>query len=55
VEHIWDELREKYFHNRIFPSLELLIDTLCQGLNALADDAERLFSLTGFPHLKITI
>lgn len=55
VEHIWDELREKYFHNRIFSSLELLIDVLCQGLNALADDTERLRSLTGFPHLKVTI
>ena len=55
VEHIWDELREKYFHNRIFSSLELLIDTLCQGLNALAVDANRLRSLTSFPHLKITI
>jgi DDE superfamily endonuclease len=55
VEHIWDDLREKYFHNRIFSSLELLIDVLCQGLTALADDAERLRSLTGFPHLKVTI
>lgn len=54
VEHIWDELREKYFHNRIFSSLEALIDVLCQGLCDLADDAERLGSLTGFPHLKIT-
>jgi DDE superfamily endonuclease len=42
VEHIWDELREKYFHNRIFSSLELLIDVLCQGLNALADDPDRI-------------
>ena len=55
VEHIWDGLREKYFHNRIFPSLALLIDALCQGLNALSDDAERLRSLTGFPHLKVAI
>lgn len=55
VEHIWDELREKYFHNRIFSSLDLLIDVLCQGLNTLADDAERLRSLTGFPHLKVAI
>lgn len=55
VEHIWDELREKYFHNRMFPSLALLIDALCQGLNALSDDAERLRSLTGFPHLKVAI
>ena len=54
VEHIWDELREKYFHNRIFSSLEALIDVLCQGLCDLADAAERLRSLTGFPHLKIT-
>jgi transposase len=55
VEHIWDELREKYFHNRVFPSLEQLIEALCQGLNALAADSERLCSLTGFPHLKITV
>ena len=55
VEHIWDELREKYFHNRIFPSLEPLIDVLCQGLNDLADDTKRLRSLTGFPHLNVTI
>ena len=55
VEHIWDELREKYFHNRVFPSLEALIDVLCQGLNDLTDDPERLRSLTGFPHLNVTI
>jgi hypothetical protein len=55
VEHIWDELREKYFHNRIFPSLNLLIDMLCQGLTALSDDPERLRSLTGFPHLQVII
>lgn len=55
VEHIWDELREKYFHNRIFPSLELLSEALCQALNALADNAERLCSLTSFSHLKVAI
>jgi DDE superfamily endonuclease len=55
VEHVWDELREKYFHNRVFPSLEALMDVLCQGLNELADDKKRLRSLTGFPHLNVTI
>lgn len=55
VEHIWDELREKYFHNRFFPSLEPLLDVLCQGLNDLADDIKRLRSLTAFPHLNVTI
>jgi len=24
VEHVWDELREKYFHNRVFDSLDAL-------------------------------
>ncbi len=53
VEHIWDELREKYFHNRIFPSLDGVIEVLCQGLTALADDPQRLRSLTSFPHLHV--
>ena len=55
VEHVWDELREKYFGNRAFPSLDALIEVLCQGLNVLADDPERLRSLTDFPHLHVTI
>lgn len=55
VEHIWDELREKYFQNRSFSSLDLVIDALCQGLNALVNDPERLRSLTDFPHLKVVV
>jgi transposase len=51
AEHLWDELREKYLHNRAFSSLEELIEVLCQGLNALADDPASLRSLTGFPHI----
>ena len=31
VEHIWDELREKYFHNRIFSSRGRRMDELGQG------------------------
>ena len=54
VEHVWEELREKYLHNRVFPSLEALTELLCQGLNELTDDKKRLCSLTGFPHLKVT-
>jgi hypothetical protein len=55
IEHIWDELREKYFHNRVFPSLESLLDKLCQGLNDLTDDPKRLRSLTNFPHLNVIL
>jgi len=53
VEHIWDDIREKYFHNRIFPSLDILTDKLCDALNTLADDSQRVRSMTNFPHLRI--
>jgi hypothetical protein len=53
VEHVWDELREKYFHKRIFSALDLLLDALCQGLNDLADETKRLRSFTNFPHFNV--
>ena len=34
VEHLWNELREKFFHNRIFDSLEVLEDHLKTGLRS---------------------
>ena len=55
VEHIWDDIREKYFHNRIFPSLDALTDILCCALNTLADDPQRVKSMTNFPHLRIVL
>ncbi len=54
VEHIWEEVREKHFYNRVFDSMHDVIDTLCQGLRELMDMPERLRSLTNFPHLRIT-
>src|SRR5436305_15333686 len=38
VEHLWEELREKYLHNLVFSSLDELIEVLCTGLNQLTDD-----------------
>jgi DDE superfamily endonuclease len=55
VEHLWEELREKYLHNRVFSSLDPLEEQLCQGLNAITDDKERVGSLMGFPHLKVLV
>ena len=55
VEHLWEELREKYLHNRLFSSLDLLVEVLCQALNELTDDKERLTSMMSFPHLNVTI
>ncbi len=41
AEHIWEELREKYLPNRLFSSLDQLIEELCTGLNALSADQKR--------------
>jgi hypothetical protein len=53
-EHIWDELREKHFPNLAMKTLDDVEEQLCRGLNALADDPERLRSLTYFPYLNFT-
>jgi hypothetical protein len=53
VEHLWEELREKYLHNRVFPSLDALMDVLCQALAELSQDQERLHSMMCFPHFRI--
>lgn len=42
VEHLWDELREKNFHNRAFDSLDALEDTLVSGLRTLELDQHRV-------------
>jgi len=52
VEHLWEEVREKYLHNRIFPSLEDLIEVLCRALTELTDDTQRLRSMMFFPHFR---
>ena len=53
VEHLWEEVREKYLHNRILPSLEDLIEVLCQALTELSADKERLRSMMFFPHFRM--
>ena len=53
VEHLWEELREKYLHNLAFLSLDVLEERLCEGLQAIMQDKERIGSLMGFPHLKV--
>lgn len=54
VEHLWEELREKYLHNRVFASLDLLVNELCRGLNALTENKARLISMMSFSHLKLS-
>jgi hypothetical protein len=54
VEHIWDDIREKYFVNRVFNSLDAVENTLCKGINSLAQNPGYLKSLTNFPYLYVT-
>jgi transposase len=53
VEHIWEELRENYFYNRSYKSLDNVMQDLCDGLIELESDSELLRSMTYFPHLRI--
>ena len=53
VEHVWEELREKQLSNLALASLDDVIDKVCEGLNQLEADPERLRSLTYFPHFRM--
>jgi transposase len=49
VEHLWDELREKWFHNRVFDSLEALEDHLETGLRSMEGSPEIVRSIVSWP------
>ena len=53
VEHIWDEMREKYFHNKALKSLDEVENVLCKGINRLNSRPEKLKSLTNFSYMNI--
>jgi transposase len=53
VEHLWDHLRENYFHNWAAETLQQVIDVLIDGLEQLATDPRRLQSMTFFPHFRM--
>ena len=48
TEHVWDELREKYFHNLTFDSIGALEDKLEEGLRDLENNNTLVQSTTGF-------
>jgi putative transposase len=48
VEHIWDEIREKWFPNLVFQSLDGVEDKLVEALASLENNAGKVHSLTGF-------
>ena len=48
AEHLWDEIREKWFPNLVFHHMDGVEDALMDALIALEDDPDRVQSLTGF-------
>ena len=48
VEHVWDELRERYFHNRVFDSLDALEDQLEVALRNFEGNAQMVKSIVAW-------
>jgi hypothetical protein len=48
-EHVWDELREKAFPNRVSADMEEVVARLKHELGAMSANGERLRSLTAWP------
>ncbi len=49
VEHIGDDLREKYFHNRVFDSMDSLENHLEEALRNLENNPNRVHSIVAWP------
>ena len=54
VEHVWEEIREKHFYNRMFDSMDAVVNTLSETLQDLMRVPQWLRSITYFPHLGPT-
>ena len=48
VEHLWDELREKWFRNKYFTSLDAVEDQLAEALKFLMEHPDHVRSMTSF-------
>ena len=52
VEHLWDEVREKWFANRVFASMKALEEQLVAALTTWEADPQTVASLTGFDWIR---
>jgi transposase len=48
TEHLWDEMREKFFPNFVFDSLEAVEERLMEAMIDFENHPERVKSITGF-------
>ncbi len=54
-EHLWDEMREKEFPNRVFSDMAGVMQTLQSGLPKLASDRARIQSICAWPWINSLI
>jgi transposase len=48
AEHVWEEVREKWFRNGLFSNLDQVDDTLLTAFRTLENDTKTIASITGF-------
>jgi hypothetical protein len=54
-EHVWDELREKCFHNKTFANLDALEEHLVVSLNAMESQHETVKSIVAWDWIINTV
>ena len=52
-EHVWDELREKEFPNKVFSTMQGVLTQLGTGLQKMCADAAAITSLTAWPWIRL--
>lgn len=55
TEHVWDEIREKFFPNLVFDSLDAVEDQLIKALLFLENNPTLVQSITGFKWIVKTL
>jgi len=55
VEHVWEELREKYFGNEAFNNMTAVEDRLEVGLRELENNKHVIQSIAGFPWITTAL
>ncbi len=48
AEHLWEEIREKWFPNQVFNSLSGVVNVLVDALDSLEQSPEKVASIAGF-------
>lgn len=52
-EHVWDELREKEFPNKVFSTMDGVLTQLEAGLQKISGNAAAITSLTAWPWIRL--